>query len=90
MLRAPGAASALIAKVAVIRVALTTVTELADTPEPPIAIVAPAMKPEPFSVTATLAPGGPLLGAIELRTGVAAVTVTVAVPIAEGEMLLAA
>ena len=59
---------------------------------PPIATVAPAWKLEPLRVTATLVPWVPLLGAIELSTGTAggAVTVTVAVPMAEGDTVLAA
>jgi hypothetical protein len=89
---APVPAVAPIVKLAVIWVALTTVTLAAVTPVPPIATVAPGRKLEPFKVTETFVPWVPVLGAIELRMGAAggAVTVTVAVPTAEGETLLAA
>jgi hypothetical protein len=78
--------------VAVIRVALTAVTPVAETPLPLMATAAPAWKLEPASVTETLVPCVPLLGVTELSTGAAGgeVTVTTAVPMAEGESTLAA
>ena len=61
-------------------------------PVPPIPSVAPALKFDPVSVTETLVPWVPLFGEIELSTGAptGAVIVTVALPVAEGETVLAA
>ena len=91
-LRVPVAAAAAMAKVAVMVVELTTARLVADTPAPEMATAAPGWKLAPVSVTATLEPCVPLLGAIELRTGAVggAVTVTVAAPVAEGDAALAA
>src|ERR1035441_2765328 len=79
-------------KVAVIRVVPATAMLVTDTPAPRTTTVAPARNWDPPRVTETLVPCTPLLGAIELSTGGAggAVTVTVAVPTAEGEAALAA
>jgi hypothetical protein len=89
-LRVPTAADAAIVNVAVICVALTTATFVASTPVPLIPTVAPAWKLDPASVSETLVPCVPLFSAIELNPGAGAVIVTVAVPIAEGETVLAA
>ena len=60
---------AAIVSVAVICVALTTVTVLAVTPVEETATVAPDTKFVPVRVTGTLAPWAPLDGAIEVRVG---------------------
>jgi hypothetical protein len=87
---APVPAVAAMVNVAVICDALTTTMLLAVTPVPPIATVAPDWKFEPFSVTATFIPCVPLFGVIELRTGTADATVTIAVPTAVDDTVLVA
>src|SRR5262249_39053988 len=82
-----------IVNVAVICVALTTVTLLTDTPPPLTATVAPDAKFEPVNVTATAVPCVPELGAIEVSVGAGGagtVIVTLAVPTAEGASTLVA
>lgn len=91
-LRAPVEALAAIANVAVILVELATVMFDSVTPLPLTATVAPLAKLDPVSVTATFVPCIPLFGEIELSAGgvTGVVTVTVDVPIAEGDATLAA
>ena len=74
-LRAPVVAVAEIVSVAVIWVALTTVTLLTVMPVEETATVAPARKFVPVRVTGTEAPWMPLEGAMEVRVGAAALTV---------------
>jgi hypothetical protein len=63
--------------VAVICVALTTVTLLKLRDGLELDSIAPAIKFAPVSVTGTLLPAPPLFGLIEVRTGAGAVDVTV-------------
>jgi hypothetical protein len=65
--RAPVAADALTVNVAVIWLALTTLTPDTETPEPLALMEAPAAKFVPASVTGTLAFCAPLDGVIEVR-----------------------
>jgi hypothetical protein len=53
-------------------------------PPPLTATFAPNAKFEPVSVTATLLPGAPEFDAIALNTGAVGISVTVAVPTADG------
>ena len=65
----PTAASLAMAKVAVIRVGLTTTAALIVTPLAPTAITAPGTKPLPVSVTGTMLPRVPIEGVMAVRTG---------------------
>ena len=56
-------------KVAVSCEALTRVMLLAVRPEPPVAIVDPAVKLVPLSVTCTEVPGDALAGEMDVRVG---------------------
>ncbi len=76
-LAAPVAALPAIVKVAVIWVALATLTLLTDTPLLLIFTVAPEMKLVPVSVTGTVLPCTPLFGLIEVRVGPVEVMVKV-------------
>src|SRR5262245_52544973 len=68
-MRPPAVALAATVKVAVIDVGLTTLTLLTVTPLPLVAMVAPATKLVPVSVTATAVPRTPTLGTREVRVG---------------------
>src|SRR5207247_161653 len=91
-LRPPVEAFDAMVKVAVIWVALTTVTLLTLTPVPLMAMVAPALKLEPVRVTGTAVLWLPVLGLTDVSTGEGGggglTTVRVAVPTAEGESTL--
>lgn len=73
----PMAAAAPTVRVAVICVALTTVTLPGVTPLPLTATVAPATKLVPLRETFTAVPCGPLLGVTDVKTGAAGWAVTV-------------
>src|SRR5689334_2349545 len=76
-LEAPKVAPALIAKFAVICVALTTTTLLTVIPGLVVLTVAPEMKLVPVSVMPTLLPAGPAAGLIEVNVGTGGFTVNV-------------
>lgn len=80
-LTAPGLAFPAMANVAVISVALTTCTLLTVIPALAAFTVAPEIKFVPVSVTATLLPGDPLFGLIDVSVG-APVTVPLTVAVA--------
>jgi len=65
----PGVALPAMVKVAVICVALSTLTLLTDTPLLLVFTVAPEMKFVPVRVTGTVVPCAPLLGLTEVRVG---------------------
>jgi len=69
-LAAPVVALLAMVKVAVICVALTTLTLLTDTPLLLVFTVAPETKPVPVSVTGTEVPCSPLLGLTEVSVGI--------------------
>lgn len=80
--RPPSAAPLPIVKSAVSDVALTTLTLLTVTSDPPTAtVVPPAMKFVPVSVTATVFPCTPEAGLSAVSVGVCGLTVNVCVPL---------
>ena len=80
-LATPVAAVAPMVNVAVIWVALTTVTPPAVTPGLSIETVAPATKLVPVRVTGTVAPWAPLAGLTEVSVGAAGFTVNATAPL---------
>jgi hypothetical protein len=77
-LAAPRVALAAIVNVAVICVALVTLTLLTPTPGLVTTTVAPETKLEPVSVTGTLVPCVPLVGAIDVNVGAVGLIVNTA------------
>ena len=86
-LAAPVVALAAMTNVAVICVALTTVTLFTVTPELLTLTVAPATKFVPVNVTGTLFPAVPLVGLMEVRVGAGGFTVNVTAPLVPADVV---
>ena len=87
--RAPSVAPEARVKFAVMVEAFTTVTRDTLTPVPLTATVAPETKLVPVKVTAAAVPFWPLVGDMETRDGVAALTVKFTVPVVPPEVVTA-